>query len=313
GTHRLVSADVQFKDLGLVIIDEEQRFGVEHKERLKKLRQTVDVLTMTATPIPRTLHLSLLGIRDISNLETPPADRLAIETRISRFDRQLIRHAILRELNRDGQVYFVHNRVHNIRAIANEVQAIVPEARIAVAHGQMPEHELERAMLGFVRREADILVATTIIESGLDIPNVNTIFINQADNYGLADLHQLRGRVGRYKHRAYAYLLLDSERGVTPTAARRMKAIEEFTELGAGFKIALRDLEIRGAGNILGTQQSGHIAAVGYELYCQLLENAVRTLKRQPVRVPLEVTVDLPWPAYLPRDYVPGQRLRIEV
>jgi transcription-repair coupling factor (superfamily II helicase) len=313
GTHRLVSNDVQFKDLGLVIIDEEQRFGVEHKDRLKKLRQTVDVLTLTATPIPRTLHLALLGIRDISNLETPPADRLAIETRIVRFDPQLIRHAILRELNRDGQVYFVHNRVYNIREIASKLQSIVPEARIAIGHGQMPEHELEAAMTKFVRREADILVATTIIESGLDIPNANTIFINQADNYGLADLHQLRGRVGRYKHRAYAYLLLDSERGVTPTAARRLKAIEEFKELGAGFKIAMRDLEIRGAGNILGTQQSGHIAAVGYELYCQLLENAVRQLKNQPLRTPLDVTLDLPWVAFLPRDYVAGQRLRIEV
>jgi transcription-repair coupling factor (superfamily II helicase) len=313
GTHRLLSADVRFKDLGLVIIDEEQRFGVEHKERLKRLRQTVDVLTMTATPIPRTLHLSLLGIRDISNLETPPPDRLAIETRIVRFDRQLIRNAILRELNRDGQVYFVHNRVHNIHDIASRLESIVPEARLAVVHGQMGEGELEQGMLRFVRREADVLVATTIIESGLDIPNANTIFINQADNYGLADLHQLRGRVGRYKHRAYAYLLLDGERQVTPTAAKRLKAIEEFTELGAGFKIALRDLEIRGAGNILGTQQSGHIAAVGYELYCQLLDNAVRQLKQQPLRTPLEVTVDLPFTAYLPRDYVPGQRLRIEV
>jgi transcription-repair coupling factor (superfamily II helicase) len=313
GTHRLVSADVVFKDLGLVIIDEEQRFGVEHKDRLKRLRQTVDVLTMTATPIPRTLHLALLGIREISNLETPPADRLAIETRIVRFDPELIRHAILRELNRDGQIYFVHNRVYNIQELADRLQRIVPEARISVAHGQMPEHELEQAMLRFVRQESDVLVATTIIESGLDIPNVNTIFINQADNYGLADLHQLRGRVGRYKHRAYAYLLLDSERGITPVAARRLKAIEEFTELGAGFKIAMRDLEIRGAGNILGTQQSGHIAAVGYEMYCQLLENAVRQLKKQPQRVSLEVTIDLPWPAYLPRDYVAGQRLRIEV
>src|SRR5262245_42482088 len=313
GTHRIVSKDVQFKELGLVIIDEEQRFGVEHKEKLKKLRQAVDVLTLTATPIPRTLHLSLLGIRDISNLETPPQGRLSIETRIVRFDPTLIRHAILRELNRDGQVYFVHNRVHNIRDMADKLQSIVPEARIVIGHGQMNEHELESAMLRFVRREADILVATTIIESGLDIPNVNTIFINQAENYGLADLHQLRGRVGRYKHRAYAYLLLDAERSITPNASRRLKAIEEFTELGAGFKIAMRDLEIRGAGNILGTQQSGHIAAVGYELYCQLLENAVRRLKNLPLRTHLEVTLDLPWPAYLPRDYVPGQRLKIEV
>jgi transcription-repair coupling factor (superfamily II helicase) len=312
GTHRLVSADVRFKDLGLVIIDEEQRFGVEHKERLKRLRQTVDVLTMTATPIPRTLHLSLLGIRDISNLETPPPDRKAIETRICRFDPQLIRHAVLRELNREGQVFVVHNRVQDIGVVAERVRGIVPEARVVVGHGQMSGEELELAMLRFVRRKADILVATTIIESGLDIPNANTIFIDEADNYGLADLHQLRGRVGRYKHRAYAYLLLEGDRMVSPTAARRLKAIEEFTDLGAGFKIALRDLEIRGAGNILGTQQSGHIAAVGYELYCQLLENAVRQLRQQPVRTPLEVTIDLPWPAYLPREYVAGQRLRIE-
>jgi transcription-repair coupling factor (superfamily II helicase) len=313
GTHRLLSADVRFKDLGVVIIDEEQRFGVEHKDRLKRLRQTVDVLTMTATPIPRTLHLSLLGIRDISNLETPPADRLAVETRICRFDPQLVRHAIMRELNRDGQIYFVHNRVHNLENVADRLREIVPEARLAIAHGQMAADDLEEAMLSFVRREVDVLVATTIIESGLDIPNANTIFINEADDYGLADLHQLRGRVGRWKHRAYAYLLLSPEKSVTTTAARRLKAIEEFTELGAGFKIALRDLEIRGAGNILGTQQSGHIAAVGYELYCQLLENAVRQLKKQPVRTPLETTIELPLPALLPRDYVPGQRLRIEV
>ncbi|HEY1377515.1 MAG TPA: transcription-repair coupling factor [Gemmataceae bacterium] len=313
GTHRLVSEDVRFKDLGLVIIDEEQRFGVEHKEKLKRLRAMVDVLTLTATPIPRTLHLALLGIRDISNLETPPPDRLPIETRISRFDRALVRQAILRELNREGQVYFVHNRVQDIHAVASEVQSLVPEARVVIAHGQQHADELEEAMTKFVRREADILVATTIIESGLDIPNANTIFIHEADRYGLADMHQLRGRVGRHKNRAYAYLLLDSDRGVTPDAARRLKAIEEFTELGAGFKIALRDLEIRGAGNILGTQQSGHIAAVGYELYCQLLENAVRSMKKLPAKAPLETTIDLPWPAYLPHDYVPDQKGRIEV
>jgi transcription-repair coupling factor (superfamily II helicase) len=313
GTHRLVSKDVKFKDLGLVIIDEEQRFGVGHKEKLKQMRATVHILTLSATPIPRTLHMALLGIRDISNLETPPPDRLPIETRITRFDRQLIRHAILRELNREGQVYFVHNRVQNIGAVAGTVHDIVPEARIVIGHGQMSPDELEAAMLKFIRKEADILVATTIIESGLDNPNTNTIFINQADNYGLADLHQLRGRVGRHKNRAYAYLLLDSDKMVTPTAARRLKAIEEFTQLGAGFKIAMRDLEIRGAGNLLGTQQSGHIAAVGYELYCQLLENAVRRLRNQPVKTHMEVTIDLPLPAFLPRDYVPGQKLRIEV
>jgi transcription-repair coupling factor (superfamily II helicase) len=313
GTHRLVSADVRFKDLGLVVIDEEQRFGVEHKERLKHLRQQVDVLTLTATPIPRTLHLSLLGIRDISNLETPPPDRLAIETRIVRFDPQLIRNAILREMNREGQIYFVHNRVQDIDRMASRLEQIVPEARIAIVHGQMSEADLEERMLQFIRREADILLATTIIESGLDIPNANTMFINEADHYGLADLHQLRGRVGRYKHRAYAYLLLDGARQVSPNAAKRLKAIEEFTSLGAGFRIAMRDLEIRGAGNILGTQQSGHIAAVGYELYCQLLEEAVRALKQMPLRTPLEVTIDLPWVAYLPRDYVAGQKGRIEV
>jgi transcription-repair coupling factor (superfamily II helicase) len=313
GTHRLLSSDVRFHDLGLVVVDEEQRFGVEAKERLKRLRSQVDVVTLTATPIPRTLHLSLLGIRDISNLETPPPDRLAIETRIVRWDDALIKNAIGRELNREGQVYFVHNRVHDIETIEAKLKKIVPEARIAVAHGQMSDHDLERGMLRFVRREADILLATTIIESGLDIPSANTMFVNEADHYGLADLHQLRGRVGRSKARAYCYLVVDPNRRVTDVAAKRLRAMEEFTSLGAGFKIALRDLEIRGAGNILGTEQSGHIATVGYELYCQLLENAVRALKKMPLRAPLEVTIDLPWQAYLPREYVPGQRLRIEV
>jgi transcription-repair coupling factor (superfamily II helicase) len=313
GTHRLLSKDVTFKDLGLVVIDEEQRFGVEHKERLKQIRAMVDVLTMTATPIPRTLHASLLGIREISNLETPPADRQPVETHITRWDDKLIRNAILREMNRGGQVYFVHNRVQDIHDVADKVRILVPEAKVVVGHGQMEGHQLEKAMVSFVRKDADILVATTIIESGLDIPTANTIFIDEADIYGLADLHQLRGRVGRSKHRAYAYFIVDPLKLLNPTAQRRLKAIEEFTELGAGFKIAMRDLEIRGAGNILGGEQSGHIAAIGYELYCQLLENAVRALKHQPPRVAVEVNVDLPWPAYLPRDYVPGQKLRIEV
>ena len=284
GTHRLVQKDVTFKDLGLVVIDEEQRFGVEDKEWLKSLRATVDVLTLSATPIPRTLHLSLsLGIRDISNLETPPPDRKAIETRILRWDNETIKRAIHRELNRDGQMFFVHNRVYDIHTIADRVQSIVPEARIAIAHGQMGGEALERTMLGFIRRDYDILVATTIIESGLDIPNANTIFINEADKYGLADLHQLRGRVGRYKHRAYAYLLLESDRPVTPNAVKRLKAIEEVHRVRRlGFKIALRDLEIRGAGNILGAEQSGHIESVGYELYCALLESAVRGLTNKP-------------------------------
>lgn len=313
GTHRLLSKDVTFKDLGLVIIDEEQRFGVEHKEKLKKLRSQVHVLTMTATPIPRTLHMSLLGIRDISNLETPPQGRMPIETRICRFDPELVRHAIRRELAREGQVYFVHNRVFDIEAVAHRLQQIVPEARILIGHGQMKEGELEQVMIQFVKHQADILLATTIIESGLDIPNTNTIFIDDADRYGLAELHQLRGRVGRYKHRAYCYLLLDPNRKLTDIAAKRLKAIEEFRELGAGFKIALRDLEIRGAGNILGAEQSGHIASVGYELYCQLLEEAVRRAKKQPVRQMIEVTVELPWPAFLPASYVEGQKAKIEV
>jgi transcription-repair coupling factor (superfamily II helicase) len=313
GTHRLVQKDVAFKDLGLVVIDEEQRFGVEDKEWLKSLRATVDVLTLSATPIPRTLHMSLLGIRDIANLETPPPDRKAIETRILRFDADTIKRAIHRELNRDGQVYFVHNRIYDIQGVADKIQSIVPEAKICIAHGQMGGEALERTMLAFIRRKFDILVATTIIESGLDIPNVNTIFINEADKYGLADLHQLRGRVGRFKHRAYAYLLLESDRPVTPNAVKRLKAIEEFTSLGAGFKIALRDLEIRGAGNILGPEQSGHIESVGYELYCSLLESAVRSLTDQPEKPLFDCSVELAWRAYLPRDYVPGPRVKVEL
>jgi transcription-repair coupling factor (superfamily II helicase) len=285
---------------------------VEAKEMLKRLRLEVDVLTLSATPIPRTLHLSLLGIRDISNLQTPPHDRLSIETRICRFDAELIRQAIVRELNRGGQVYFVHNRVYNIESIADRLQSIVPEAQIGIVHGQMGEHELEDTMVAFVNGRLDVLVATTIIESGLDIPNANTILIHQADKYGLADLHQLRGRVGRYKHRAYCYLLLEEGQSLTSTAAKRLKAIEEFSELGAGFKIAMRDLEIRGAGNILGTEQSGHIASVGYELYCQLLENAVRRQKKLPLRETRHVAIDLPIAAYLPGSYVPPGRPKIE-
>lgn len=313
GTHRLLSPDVRFKDLGLLIVDEEQRFGVEAKEILKQLRLEVDVLTLSATPIPRTLHLSLLGLRDISNLETPPQDRVAIETRICRFDTALIRQAVLRELNRNGQVYFVHNRVYDIERLADRLRTIVPEATITTLHGQMSEHTIEDRMLAFVQGKVDILVATTIIESGLDIPNANTIFIHQADQYGLADLHQLRGRVGRYKHRAYCYLLLEEGKPITPIAARRLRAIEEYTELGAGFKIALQDLEIRGAGNLLGTEQSGHIAAVGYELYCQLLEQAVRRLKNEPLREHRHVNIQLPVQAYIPDDYIPPGRLKIEM
>lgn len=313
GTHRLAQHDVRFHNLGLVIIDEEQRFGVEVKERLKALRQTVDVLTMTATPIPRTLHMGLLGVRDISNLETPPEDRLAVETRVARFDPELIRHAVLRELNRGGQVFFVHNRINDIEILARRLRQIVPEASVAIVHGQMPEEELEDVMLKFIHRKCDILLATTIIESGLDIPNANTIFIDEADRYGLADLHQLRGRVGRYKHRAYCCLLIDPNVNLTPSASRRLKAIEEFSNMGAGFAIAMRDLEIRGAGNILGTEQSGHIAVVGYELYCELLEQAIRRLKALPPKNSVEVDVDLPGEGYIPRAYVPDMRLKIDL
>jgi transcription-repair coupling factor (superfamily II helicase) len=313
GTHRLASADVQFANLGLLIIDEEQRFGVEVKERLKALRATVDVLTMTATPIPRTLHLSLLGARAISNLETPPADRLAVETRVTRFNEELVRHAVVRELNRDGQVFFVHNRVQDIQAVAMRLATIVPEARIEVGHGQMPEGQLEEVMTRFVRHDFDILLATTIVESGLDIPNANTIFIDEADRYGLADLHQLRGRVGRYKHRAYCYLLVDENRHLSPVAARRLRAIEEFSHMGAGFSLAMRDLELRGAGNILGTQQSGHIASVGYEMYCAMLEKTVRQLKKLPPRDTVDVNIDLPGQAYFPRNYVPDMRSKIDL
>ncbi len=313
GTHRLAQRDVQFANLGLVIIDEEQRFGVDVKERLKALRRIVDVLTMTATPIPRTLHMSLLGLRDISNLETAPEDRLAVETRVTRFDAEAIRHSILRELNRGGQVFFVHNRVRDIENLATRLRQVVPEASIRIGHAQMPEHDLERVMLDFVAGRFDVLVSTTIVESGLDIPNANTIFIDEADRYGLADLHQLRGRVGRYKHRAYCYLLIDPNKHVSPTAARRLRAIEEFSDLGAGFAIAMRDLEIRGAGNILGTQQSGHIASVGYELYCQLLETAVRQLKQMPPETIIDVDVDLPCAAYIPKTYVSDMRLKIDL
>jgi transcription-repair coupling factor (superfamily II helicase) len=313
GTHRLAQSDVRFHNLGLVVIDEEQRFGVEVKERLKALRKTVDVLTMTATPIPRTLHMGLLGLRDISNLETPPEDRLAVETRVARFEPELIRHAVLRELNRGGQIFFVHNRVEDIEIVARRLRQIVPEAKMAIAHGQMHEDDLEAVMLDFIDRRYDLLLATTIIESGLDIPNANTIFIDEADRYGLADLHQLRGRVGRYKHRAYCHLLIDPNKNLSPTAAKRLRAIEEFSDMGAGFAIAMRDLEIRGAGNILGSEQSGHIATIGYELYCDLLEHAVRRLKQLPPKTSVEVDVDLPGEGYIPRSYVPDMRLKIDL
>jgi transcription-repair coupling factor (superfamily II helicase) len=313
GTHRLASKDLKFYNLGLLIIDEEQRFGVEIKERLKHFKTNVDVMTLSATPIPRTLHMSLVGVRDISNLETPPEDRLSVETRTIRFDEQLIRNAILRELNRDGQIYFVHNRVGDIEELAARLKRIVPEASLVIGHGQMAEGELEQVMIDFIDHKYDILLATTIIESGLDIPNANTIFIDEGNRYGLAELHQLRGRVGRYKHQAYCYLLIDKHKHLSPDAARRLHAIEEYSQIGAGFGIAMRDLEIRGAGNLLGTQQSGHIAAIGYELYCQLLGNAVRELTHQPPTMTIDVEVDLPVEAFLPVEYVPELRQRIDI
>ena len=313
GTHRIASKDMKFYNLGLLIIDEEQRFGVEIKERLKKMRSNVDVLTLSATPIPRTLHMSLVGVRDISNLETAPQDRLSVETRTLRFDETLIRNAVLRELNRGGQIYFVHNRVQDIEEVAARLRKIVPEARLIIGHGQMPEGELERVMVDFIEHKYDLLLATTIIESGLDIPNANTIFVDEANRYGLAELHQLRGRVGRYKNQAYCYLLVDRHKHLSPDAARRLHAIEEYSQIGAGFGIAMRDLEIRGAGNLLGTQQSGHIAAIGYELYCQMLGNAVRELTHQPPKLTVDVEVDLPVQAFLPENYVPVLRDRIDI
>ena len=313
GTHRLAQADVHFANLGLLVVDEEQRFGVDVKERLKALRASVDVLTMTATPIPRTLHMSMLGIRDISSLATPPANRLAVETRVSRFDAGLIRHAIDRELARGGQIFFVHNRIHDIHSVAQRLSQIVPEATIGIGHGRLSETELEDVMLRFVTGKIDILLATTIIESGLDIPNANTIFIDEADSYGLADMHQLRGRVGRCHHRAYCYMLVDETTTLTATAARRLRAIQEFSSMGAGFSLAMRDLEIRGAGNLLGTQQSGHIATVGYELYCRLLEQAVRSIKSLPPVEPPTVIIDLPGEAWLPRDFLSDFRAKVDV
>ena len=283
GTHRLLSRDIVFKDLGLLVVDEEQRFGVRHKERIKQLRTNVDVITLTATPIPRTLHMALAGIRDLSVIDTPPEERVPIKTYVLPFDEHLVREAVLRELDRGGQIYFVHNRVQSIYYVADRLRQLVPEAKIAVGHGQLEEHQLERVMLDFFTGKDDVLVCTTIIESGLDVPNANTIIIDDATSFGLAQLYQLRGRVGRSTQRAYAYLFYKSERPATPEAQERLQAIQEATELGAGFRIAMRDLEIRGAGNLLGAEQSGHIAAVGFDLYSRLLEQAVMTLKQRLV------------------------------
>jgi transcription-repair coupling factor (superfamily II helicase) len=313
GTHRILSKDLKFSDLGLLIVDEEQRFGVRHKERIKQMRKQVDVLTMSATPIPRTLHMSLVGLRDMSVIETPPKDRMAIQTVVASWDEKLIQSALEQELERGGQVYFVHNRVESIWEIAAKLQTLVPNARITVGHGQMSEGELEKVMLKFMHHEADILVATTIIENGLDIPLCNTILINRADRLGLSELYQLRGRVGRSNRRAYAYLLLPSEVELTPIARRRLAALKEFSDLGAGFKIAALDLELRGAGNLLGGEQSGHIEAVGFELYTQMLERAVREMKGEAAPNEAETQLNLGLNIRIAGDYIPeeNQRLRM--
>jgi transcription-repair coupling factor (superfamily II helicase) len=311
GTHRLLQEDVQFRDLGLVVIDEEHRFGVVHKERLKKLRSTVDVMSLTATPIPRTLHMSLVAIRDMSIIETPPLDRLAIRTYITRYDEEVIRDAVLRELSRGGQVFFLHNRVETISRMAQKLSDLVPEAKIAVAHGQMRPRELEKVMLDFLENRTQVLVCSAIIESGLDFPNANTIIVNRADKFGLAQLYQLRGRVGRSHRRAYAYLLIPGERIITRDAERRLRALQELDELGGGFKLALHDLEIRGAGNLLGRQQSGHIHAVGFELYTQMMEKAVRELKGEAMKPEVEPEIRLGVPAYFPQDYIPDTNQRL--
>jgi transcription-repair coupling factor (superfamily II helicase) len=312
GTHRLLSADVRFRELGLVIIDEEQRFGVEHKQRLFEFRLTADVLTLTATPIPRTLHMAMLGLRDISSLTTPPPDRRAIVTEVIPYQRERLASAIARELARDGQVFWVHNRVHDILSAADEVRRLAPQARIVVGHGQMSDGELEDVMRRFMRHEADILVSTTIIESGIDIPSANTMIIDDAHRFGLSELHQLRGRVGRSSHRAYCYLLLPHDRTVTPEAMKRLRALEDCSMLGAGFKIAVRDLELRGAGNLLGREQSGHITSVGYEMYCRLLDHEVRILRAEPTVISIDTMVDIGLRGSLPRSYIPSDRRRLE-
>jgi len=329
GTHRLISGDVIFKNLGLVVIDEEQRFGVLHKEKFKDLFKLVDVLTLSATPIPRTLYLSLVGVKDMSTIETPPLNRLPIETIVCGYDERIVRDAIKRELERQGQVYFLHNRVQSIQRVRDRIADLVPEAKIDIGHGQMESDELEEVMVRFIAGKTDVLVCTTIIESGLDIPNANTIIIDRADRFGLADLYQLRGRVGRAEHKAYAYLLLPREMMTIGAARKRINAIKQYSSLGAGFRIAMRDLEIRGAGSILGTAQSGHIVAIGFDLYCQLLKQAVAQLKGSKFKPRLDVDLRLDFvasgegefaqfgtaervPAFVPTTYISDTGLRIK-
>jgi transcription-repair coupling factor (superfamily II helicase) len=311
GTHRLLSKDVKFQDLGILIVDEEQRFGVAHKERLKEMRKNVHALALSATPIPRTLHMSLVGLRDMSVIETPPRDRLAIQTVVAPFSEETVKKAIENELARDGQVFFIHNRVESIYSLGNLVAKLVPKARVVVGHGQLAERELEQVMLKFVRDEADVLVATTIVENGLDIPRANTILINRADRLGLAELYQLRGRVGRSSHRAYAYLLVPPEAVLSDVARKRLAAMKEFSELGAGFRIAALDLELRGAGNMLGRQQHGHIEAIGFDMYVQMLERAVAKLKGQEAAPELRTTLSLGMDVRIPPEYIPSENLRL--
>ncbi|HUK64112.1 MAG TPA: transcription-repair coupling factor, partial [Dongiaceae bacterium] len=313
GTHRLLSKDVRFRDLGLVVIDEEHRFGVAQKERLRQLTRNVDVLAMTATPIPRTLNLSLAGARDMSVIETPPRDRLPVHTDIVEFDDELITDAVLREIDRGGQCFFVHNRVETIHNAAILLQKLIPQARVVVAHGQMPERELERVMLDFLDRRSDVLVSTMIIESGIDMPSVNTLVVDRADTLGLAQLYQLRGRVGRSNQRAYAYLLIPSRRVLAEDADKRLRVIEEFDELGVGFKIALKDMEIRGAGNLLGPEQHGFILGLGFDLYMKLLEESVAEIKGAASEVHPEPRLLTDWPAYLPDDYVPDEHEKLAI
>jgi transcription-repair coupling factor (superfamily II helicase) len=312
GTHRLLSKDVEFAALGLIIVDEEQRFGVKHKEKLKKLRNAVDILTLTATPIPRTLHFSLMGVRDLSIIETPPVDRLAVKTFIRKFDEKVIREAIMREIDRGGQVFFVHNKIRSIHSIAEMIRRVAPGVKIDVAHGQLPEHQLEKVMKKFMDKETDVLLSTSIVESGLDIPSANTIIINRADQFGLAQLYQLRGRVGRYKHQAYAYLLIPGTGGLSDVARKRLCAIEELSELGAGFQLSARDMEIRGVGNMLGHNQSGHIASVGFDLYCKLVEDMVKDIRGEKIDSQIETELNLMVKGFIPKDYVPDLNQRLD-
>ncbi|MCI0618294.1 transcription-repair coupling factor, partial [bacterium] len=313
GTHRLLSKDVHFHDLGLLIIDEEQRFGVTHKEKIKEMKKNVDALTLTATPIPRTLQMALMGFRPMSIIETPPKDRLAIQTNIAKYSEDIIGAAIRAELKRGGQTYFVHNRVETIHSIASMVQRLVPEARVAVAHGQMEETALEKVMMQFINHEYDVLVSTTIIENGIDIPLVNTLIVNRADRFGLSQLYQLRGRVGRSHRRAYAYFLIPSEKELTPIARRRLSALREFTELGSGFRLAALDLEIRGAGNLLGSEQHGHIAALGFELYIRMLEQTVKELQGEEAQPEVATEVNLHIDIRIPESYIPNMNQRLNL